>query len=57
MGVGRIGSIVGPVLGGVLMGGTPDLQALFQLLAIPVGGAAVALGLSAWSRPMDREEG
>ena len=51
MGIGRIGSIVGPALGGVLMSGKPDMTSLFELLAVTVGVAALAIGLSAFLRP------
>jgi MFS transporter, AAHS family, 4-hydroxybenzoate transporter len=44
MGVGRIGSIVGPTVGGVLVGTTPDWTALFQFAAIPCAVAAVCIG-------------
>ena len=53
MGIGRIGSIVGPVLGGVLISGKPDMTSLFELLAVTVGVAALAIGLSAFVRPVE----
>jgi len=44
MGVGRVGSIVGPTVGGVLVGATSDWGALFQIAAIPCAVAATAIG-------------
>jgi MFS transporter, AAHS family, 4-hydroxybenzoate transporter len=44
MGVGRVGSIVGPTIGGVLVGATTDWAALFQIAAIPCAVAATAIG-------------
>lgn len=44
MGMGRIGSIIGPTVGGVLVGTTPDWGALFQIAAVPCGVAAVCIG-------------
>ncbi|HEY0682191.1 MAG TPA: aromatic acid/H+ symport family MFS transporter [Steroidobacter sp.] len=44
MGVGRIGSIIGPTVGGVLVASTPDYGALFQIAAIPCAVAALCIG-------------
>ena len=44
MGVGRIGSIIGPTVGGVLVGATSDWTALFQIAAIPCAVAALSIG-------------
>lgn len=44
MGMGRIGSIIGPTVGGVLVGTTPDYGALFQIAAIPCAVAALTIG-------------
>lgn len=44
MGIGRIGSIIGPTVGGVLVGATPDWSALFQIAAIPCAIAAASIG-------------
>lgn len=44
MGMGRIGSIIGPTVGGVLVGTTADWGALFQIAAVPCGVAALCIG-------------
>jgi AAHS family 4-hydroxybenzoate transporter-like MFS transporter len=44
MGMGRIGSIIGPTVGGVLVGTAPDWGALFQIAAVPCGVAAMCIG-------------
>jgi AAHS family 4-hydroxybenzoate transporter-like MFS transporter len=49
LGIGRIGSIVGPVLGGMMLGAHWDRQSLFIAAAIPAFAAAAAalvLGLT-----------
>ena len=43
LGVGRIGSILGPVLGGTLLGMHLDTDTLFHLAAIPALVAAIAI--------------
>jgi MFS transporter, AAHS family, 4-hydroxybenzoate transporter len=44
MGMGRLGSIIGPTVGGILVGATPDSGALFQLAALPCAIAALCIG-------------
>lgn len=44
MGMGRIGSIIGPTVGGVLVASTSDYAALFQIAAIPCAIAALCIG-------------
>lgn len=44
MGMGRIGSIIGPTVGGVLVATTPDYGELFQIAAIPCALAALCIG-------------
>jgi MFS transporter, AAHS family, 4-hydroxybenzoate transporter len=46
LGVGRIGSIVGPLVGGVLLGMNLDTDSLFHLAAIPALIAAGAIFLA-----------
>ncbi|MNE81856.1 Major Facilitator Superfamily protein [compost metagenome] len=43
MGIGRLGAIVGPVLGGVLHGANLPYQTSFLAFAIPGGVGAVAI--------------
>ena len=43
-GIGRSGSIVGSLLGGVLLGSGWPATTVYALVAIPAGTAAVALG-------------
>jgi len=51
MGVGRLGSILGPLIGGALLAaGLPDGR-LFLLAAIPAVGAAFAMFVAGWMRP------
>lgn len=45
MGMGRIGSIIGPTVGGVLVAVTPDYGALFRVAAIPCAIAALCIGI------------
>jgi AAHS family benzoate transporter-like MFS transporter len=47
MGIGRIGAIIGPVLGGVLHGSSLPLQASFLVFAVPgvIGAAAILIFL------------
>lgn len=42
-GIGRIGSIVGPIMGGILLTQQWDMRSLFLLAAVPLVCAAVAL--------------
>jgi AAHS family 4-hydroxybenzoate transporter-like MFS transporter len=48
-GVGRIGSILGPVIGGVLIGLDLPISQLFLFAAIPPLCAAIACFLLAWA--------
>ena len=55
IGIGRIGSIVGPVLGGMLIAaGTPSVSLFILVGAMSIGSAIaiVALGLHIARRPM-----
>ena len=47
LGVGRAGSIVGPVVGGMLVGTGVALESLFAVAALPAWMAAVAIALLA----------
>ncbi len=51
MSVGRIGSIVGPLVGGLLVGAKLPWGQLFLLAAIPAFIAAAALGWIAYRKP------
>ncbi|MGB6504054.1 MAG: MFS transporter, partial [Xanthobacteraceae bacterium] len=42
-GIGRVGSIVGPVVGGILITQQWDMRSLFLIAAVPLACAAVAL--------------
>ncbi|MFJ3681357.1 MFS transporter [Pseudomonas sp. NPDC090208] len=55
MGIGRIGAIVGPLLGAVLQGFTLPLQVSFLVFAIPglIGAAAIGVFLIRTSRWQD----
>jgi AAHS family 4-hydroxybenzoate transporter-like MFS transporter len=55
LGVGRAGSIVGPVVGGLLVGTGVALESLFAVAALPAWMAAVAVALLA-RRTMRRRE-
>jgi AAHS family 4-hydroxybenzoate transporter-like MFS transporter len=55
LGVGRAGSIVGPVVGGMLVGTGVALESLFAVAALPAWMAAVAIALLA-RRTMRRRE-
>ncbi|MEV6985929.1 MFS transporter [Sphaerisporangium sp. NPDC051017] len=44
-GVGRVGSLVGPAIGGILLGANVSPQAIFLCAMVPAGLAAVAMGL------------
>lgn len=57
MSIGRVGSIVGPLVGGMLMSAQLSWSRLFMLAAIPALVAAAALGWVARSRPADRSGG
>ncbi len=55
LGIGRIGSIVGPLVGGVLLSMHWSTEALFGVAAIPaVGAALAALALSRIAVPGER---
>ena len=55
LGVGRAGSVVGPVVGGMLVGTGVALESLFAVAALPAWMAAVAIALLA-RRTMRRRE-
>ncbi|MDP8984575.1 MAG: MFS transporter [Pseudomonadota bacterium] len=48
LGIGRVGSIVGPLLGGALMTARMPLPKLFVIAAVPAAVAAVALAVLGW---------
>lgn len=48
MGMGRIGSIIGPTVGGVLVAAASDFGTLFQIAAIPCALAALCIGVGHW---------
>jgi AAHS family 4-hydroxybenzoate transporter-like MFS transporter len=43
LGIGRVGSIIGPLLGGAFIGASVSIQNLFLFAAVPAAVAAVAL--------------
>jgi AAHS family 4-hydroxybenzoate transporter-like MFS transporter len=51
LGIGRIGSIVGPVMGGVLLGTHLDLPSMFLLVAVPTLVAALTVFVMGLTRP------
>jgi AAHS family 4-hydroxybenzoate transporter-like MFS transporter len=55
LGVGRIGSILGPVIGGVLIGLNFDLHQIFLSAAIPAICATVAIALLSRVAPLSRK--
>ncbi|KWT83552.1 MULTISPECIES: MFS transporter [unclassified Variovorax] len=55
LGVGRAGSIVGPVVGGMLVGTGVALESLFAVAALPAWTAAVAVALLARATMRRRE--
>lgn len=44
MGMGRLGSIIGPTVGGVMVAAIPNYNTLFHIAAIPCALAAVCIG-------------
>lgn len=57
LGIGRIGSIVGPTLGGVLLAGGVETRRIFWIAAIPVLIATVAAFVIAIARVRQRRHG
>ncbi|MFM0501603.1 MFS transporter [Paraburkholderia caffeinilytica] len=55
--IGRIGSIVGPVVGGMLLSQHLSFETLFMLAAILAVGAAVGIGLANLLRPRENGNG
>jgi MFS transporter, AAHS family, 4-hydroxybenzoate transporter len=55
--IGRIGSIVGPVVGGILLSQHLSFETLFMLAAILAVGAALGLGLANLLRPREQADG
>jgi MFS transporter, AAHS family, 4-hydroxybenzoate transporter len=55
--IGRIGSIVGPVVGGILLSQHLSFEALFMLAAILAVGAALGIILANVLRPRETESG
>jgi MFS transporter, AAHS family, 4-hydroxybenzoate transporter len=53
MGMGRLGSIAGPSVGGVLLAGDPPLSGLFLLAAAPAAAAALLVAATDRTRPRD----
>jgi MFS transporter, AAHS family, 4-hydroxybenzoate transporter len=52
LGIGRIGSIIGPVIGGAALSAHLGLREIFLWAALPAIGAAIAiLLLGRWTRP------
>ncbi|MCY1399519.1 putative 3-hydroxyphenylpropionic transporter MhpT [compost metagenome] len=51
MGIGRIGAIIGPLLGGALHAAQLPLQASFLAFALPGLIGAVAILMFIWHRP------
>jgi AAHS family 4-hydroxybenzoate transporter-like MFS transporter len=45
LGIGRVGSILGPVLGGALLASGASMASLFQVCAVPAALAAAAIFL------------
>jgi MFS transporter, AAHS family, 4-hydroxybenzoate transporter len=57
IGVGRIGSIVGPLLGGLMLALHWDLRTLFMVSALPaIGAAALAMSLAHLARRSESVE-
>jgi MFS transporter, AAHS family, 4-hydroxybenzoate transporter len=48
LGIGRIGAIIGPVIGGALLARHVSTQHIFSVLLIPLGIAIVAAGAVTW---------
>jgi AAHS family 4-hydroxybenzoate transporter-like MFS transporter len=48
-GVGRIGSVIGPMIGGVLISANMPMPTLFLVLAAPVALTAIILGGLVWA--------
>jgi AAHS family 4-hydroxybenzoate transporter-like MFS transporter len=48
LGIGRIGAIIGPVVGGVLMSQHLPTQKLFQVAAVPALISAIVMGAMHW---------
>lgn len=51
MGIGRIGAIIGPLLGGALHAASMPLQVSFLAFAAPGVVGAIAIGVFLWHRP------
>jgi MFS transporter, AAHS family, benzoate transport protein len=51
MGIGRIGAIIGPLLGGALHAASMPLQVSFLAFAAPGVVGAIAIGVFLWYRP------
>lgn len=54
MGIGRIGAIVGPLLGGLLLGAGVDAQTLFVVAGLTSFGAALAVYAMGWCTSLRR---
>jgi len=49
-GIGRLGGMVGPVVGGALLSGTPSTTSIYLFSAMPELLAAIAIFAMAWAR-------
>jgi predicted MFS family arabinose efflux permease len=53
MGMGRLGSIAGPTVGGVMLASDPALSGLFLAAAAPAAAAALFVAATDRKRPRD----
>ena len=53
MGMGRLGSIAGPTIGGMLLSAEPALGPLFATAAVPAAAASIAIAVVDRKRPRD----
>ncbi|MDT4854322.1 3-hydroxybenzoate transporter MhbT [compost metagenome] len=56
MGIGRIGSIVGPMIGGLLLGMELPWTYMYLIAAVPVAVAAIAVASAEMLRPRESDE-
>jgi AAHS family 4-hydroxybenzoate transporter-like MFS transporter len=55
-GIGRLGGMVGPIVGGVLLAGKPSTTSIYLFAAVPELLAGVAIFAMAWARASERED-
>ncbi len=49
-GIGRIGGMLGPVAGGLLLSGTPSTTTIYLFAAVPEALAGIAIAMMIWAR-------